>query len=377
MKNQIILLSGFLLISNLQFKAQKITYCKSENYSLNDNNDFYKNELIQYVKNNNLPGAIMAIKTAEKPLWIGAEGKKNLENDNEMEVCTPFRIGSITKVFIAAVALKLQEEKKINLDNKITQYLPELKIQIPQANSITLRMLLNHSSGIIDPKNDDSEYLDFITNFPDKVDSMTVDDRLKKYVYGKSLQFSPGTASHYSNSGYWLIGKIIERVSKKSMQALLAEKIFGPLKMNDSYYDERLNPKVSQGYHLMEGNLINVTKWDKADGDGDPSSGIVSTAENLFKFGESLFSGKIINKKSVQEMLQTLKLSNCLDKECDYGLGIENWNIGNLKGYGKNGSSVGYEANWIYLPSEKTSIITFTNKGGGTDKNFIERIIKK
>lgn len=377
MKNQIILLSGFLLISNLQFKAQKITYCKSENYSLNDNNDFYKNELIQYVKNNNLQGAIMAIKTAEKPLWIGAEGKKNLENDNEMEVCTPFRIGSITKVFIAAVALKLQEEKKINLDNKITQYLPELKIQIPQANSITLRMLLNHSSGIIDPKNDDSEYLDFITNFPDKVDSMTVDDRLKKYVYGKSLQFSPGTASHYSNSGYWLIGKIIERVSKKSMQALLVEKIFGPLKMNDSYYDERLNPKVSQGYHLMEGNLINVTKWDKADGDGDPSSGIVSTAENLFKFGESLFSGKIINKKSVQEMLQTLKLSNCLDKECDYGLGTENWNIGNLKGYGKNGSSVGYEANWIYLPSEKTSIITFTNKGGGTDKNFIERIIKK
>ncbi len=377
MKNQIILLSGFLLISNLQFKAQKITYCKSENYSLNDNSDFYKNELIQYVKNNNLPGAIMAIKTAEKPLWIGAEGKKNLENDNEMEVCTPFRIGSITKVFIAAVALKLQEEKKINLDNKITQYLPELKIQIPQANSITLRMLLNHSSGIIDPKNDDSEYLDFITNFPDKVDSMTVDDRLKKYVYGKSLQFSPGTASHYSNSGYWLIGKIIERVSKKSMQALLVEKIFGPLKMNDSYYDERLNPKVSQGYHLMEGNLINVTKWDKADGDGDPSSGMVSTAENLFKFGESLFSGKIINKKSVQEMLQTLKLSNCQDKECDYGLGIENWNIGNVKGYGKNGSSVGYEANWIYLPSEKTSIITFTNKGGGTDKNFIERIIKK
>lgn len=373
MKNLLtILLSGVLLIFNLRTDAQVIKSCEKENYL----NNSYQDDLVNYVKNNNLPGAIIAIKTSEKPLWIGAEGEKNFETNEKIDVCTPFRIGSITKVFTAVLALKLQEEKKLNLDDKITQYLPELQNQIPEANSITIRMLLNHSSGIIDPKNDDPQYLDHITSFPDKVDSMTIDDRLKKYVYTRPLLFYPGKESRYSNSGYWILGKIIERVSNKSIQAILSEKIFVPMKMNHSYYDERLNPEVSQGYHLMEDNLINVTKWDKADGDEDPSSGIVSTAEDLFKFSEGLFSKKIIKENSIKEMLQTLKLPTCPNNECDYGLGMENWNVGAIKGYGKNGSSIGYETNWIYIPSKKITIITFANKGGGTDKSFMDRIVQ-
>jgi D-alanyl-D-alanine carboxypeptidase len=114
----------------------------------------------------------------------------------------------------------------------------------------------------------------------------------------------------------------------------------------------------------------------KADGDGDPSSGIISTAADLFKFSERLFSGKLITKKSLQEMLQNTKLSNCQDGECEYRLDIETWNQGRVKGYGKNGSSIGYEANWIYFPEKKITVITFANKGGGTNKGFIARLLK-
>jgi D-alanyl-D-alanine carboxypeptidase len=75
-------------------------------------------------------------------------------------------------------------------------------------------------------------------------------------------------------------------------------------------------------------------------------------------------------------MLQNTKFSNCQDGQCEYGLGIETWKQGGVKGYGKNGSSIGYEANWIYFPEQKTTVITFANKGGGTNKGFIARLLK-
>jgi D-alanyl-D-alanine carboxypeptidase len=127
---------------------------------------------------------------------------------------------------------------------------------------------------------------------------------------------------------------------------------------------------------VVEGNLTDVTQWDKADGDGDPSSGIISTAADLYKFSESLFLGRLILKKSLREMLQPTKFPNCPNSICEYGLGIETWNQEGVVGYGKNGSSIGYEANWIYFPGKGTTVITFANKGGGTDKGFIGRVLE-
>lgn len=348
----------------------------ANHYLFHPQDSFYRKELIQYKDSNHLPGAIIAIKKPGQPLWIGAAGKSNIDQQIDIQESTPFRIGSITKVFIAVVALKLQEQGKLKLEDKLTDHLPELKDKIPHSSQITIRMLLNHSSGIWDPKNDDSSYLQYITNFPEQMDSMNVDARLQKYVYGKSLFFTPGTQSRYSNTGYWLVGKIIEKVTGKSIQQVLHAIIFQPLQMKSSYYEEKPNEKLAHGYFVVEGNLTDVTQWDKADGDGDPSSGIISTASDLFKFGEALFSGNLITKKSLQEMLQNTKFSNCPGGQCEYGLGIETWNQGGVKGYGKNGTSIGYEANWIYFPGKNTTVITFANKCGGTHKEFMDRVLK-
>jgi D-alanyl-D-alanine carboxypeptidase len=117
----------------------------------------------------------------------------------------------------------------------LTDYLPDLKNSITHASQITIRMLLNHSSGIRDPKNDDSTYLHYITNFLGQVDSMTIDARLQNYVYGKPLFIIPGTQSRYSNTGYWLVGNIIEQITGRSMQEVLQSMIFQPLEMTHSY----------------------------------------------------------------------------------------------------------------------------------------------
>lgn len=340
------------------------------------NDTFYKEQLHNYQKVNGMPGAILAVKIAENPLWIGATGKKQIENNKDMQYFSQFRIGSISKVFIATLVLQLQKKGQLNIDKKLVDYLPEIASRIPEADMISVKMLLNHTNGIVDPKNDDPDYISYITHNPEAVDSMTIEQKLEKYVYGKPLLFSPGTASHYSNSGYWLLGKIIESVTSRTIQQLLHENIFQPLKMNNTYYEEKNNEELSSGYHLIDDKLTDVTKWDKADGDGDPSSGIISTAGDLYVFGEALFAGKLIDGSSLQQMLTSEQLPSCPDNNCDHGLGIEHWNIGPAKGYGKNGSSIGYETNWIYLPGKKATIIIFANRGGGSDKSFINHLLR-
>ena len=122
----------------------------ANHYLLHPQDSFYRKELIQYRDSNHLPGAIIAIKKPGQSLWIGASGKSNIDQQIDMQESTPFRIGSITKVFIAVVALKLQEQGKLKLEDKLTDHLPELKDKIPHSSQITIRMLLNHSSGIWD-----------------------------------------------------------------------------------------------------------------------------------------------------------------------------------------------------------------------------------
>lgn len=348
--------------------------CDANSYSQNPSHDFFQTQLLTYQKENQLPGALLAVKQKGRPLWIGATGKRNLETGQDMEACTPLRLGSITKVYVAVAALQLQEQGKLDLNQKLSFYLPNAAKYIPESSAITLRMLLNHSSGIPDPKNDDPEYLDHITNNPQKMDSLSIDDRLQRYVYGKPLQFAPGTQSHYANSGYWLMGKVIEQASGKTLAQVLDHLIFRPLQLKHSYYVEKENPEVARGYFLLENKLQDVTLWDKADGDGDPSSGIISTVSDLYTFGAALFTGDLLSKKSMSELTTTLALANCPNVSCDYGLGLERWNIGNHAGFGKNGSSIGYEINWIYLPKPQLTLISFANKGGGSDKKFLELI---
>jgi D-alanyl-D-alanine carboxypeptidase len=345
-------------------------------FAVHPHHTSYNALLENYQKTSGVPGAILAVKKERSPLWVGAVGQANIGANYSVQVCTPFRTGSISKVFVAAAALVLKEQGKLKLDDPITVYLPELKGLLPQAESITTRLLLNHSNGIIDPKNDDPVYVQHITNDPAKMDSLSVAQRLQQYVYSKPLLFTPGTKSHYSNSGYWLVGAIIERVTGQTMQQALQELLFTPLGLKHTYYEERENKQLAHGYFMKDGSLVDVTKWDKADGDGDPSSGIISTAADLVTFGEALFTGKLFTAASLKEMLRTTSLKGCPKRQCEYALGLETWDIGKEKGFGKNGSSIGYEANWIYLPEKQTTIVLFANKGGGSDKRFFKKLLE-
>lgn len=350
--------------------------CDNTAFQHQNSHSFYAGQLKQYQTDNALPGAILSVVTAQQ-VWINAYGVANRESQQPITPCTPFRIGSITKMFTAAIIMQLQEQGLLTLDSKLSQLLPAYQGQIPAAEQITVRMLLNHSSGIIDPKNDDPQYLAHIQADPAAISQLSIDQKLARYVFGKPLHFAPGTAVRYSNTGYWLLGKIAELLSGQSMQQLLQQKIFTPLGMRHSYYEKRENPSVAQGYYEMGGQLLNVTVYDQADGDADPSSGIISTAMDLARFAKGFFGARLFSATTLAQMKEILHLPSCADGNCDYVLGFESWQLGTDSGWGMNGSSIGYEANLVYFPGKEITFIAFGNKGGGSHKVFMETILSQ
>jgi len=178
-----------------------------------------------------------------KVIYKGAFGMANMEWDIPNAPDTKFRLGSITKQFTATVVLQLVEQGKIKLDGKLSDYLPEYRKDTGE--KVTIHHLLTHTSGI-------PSY----TSLPGFFENVSrnpykVADFVKKYASG-DLEFEPGSKFSYNNSGYFLLGAIIERVTGKTYEQVLKENIFDPLGMKNSGYDhyDTIIPKRAAGYRL-------------------------------------------------------------------------------------------------------------------------------
>ncbi len=160
-------------------------------YSNHPKHSTYQAALENYKRNTAAPGSIMLIKRDGENLWIGATGSANLEYQTAMRTNHQFRTGSITKVFTAVIVLQLVHEGKLTLDSKLSNYIPSLVKYVDNSSSITIRHLLSHQSGIVDPSNESLGYQSDILNHPQQMAVMTVEEKMKKYVNGKKLKFQP------------------------------------------------------------------------------------------------------------------------------------------------------------------------------------------
>lgn len=143
-------------------------------------NDLYQSELAKYWKDTNSPGTIMLIDRVNESMWIGTEGFSNLSFQRDFKSEDQFRTGSITKMFVAVSILQLVEAGRLNLHEKLADLLPFTVGNIPQAEDITVRHLLAHMSGIVDPPNESLRYQAEILNNPDKMYNASLRDLYKK-----------------------------------------------------------------------------------------------------------------------------------------------------------------------------------------------------
>lgn len=346
-------------------------------YANHPKNIEYQKVLDDYRDNSNSPGSIMLVYKPTEDVWIGNSGKSNLEHNKSILTTSQFRTGSVTKMFTAVVILKLVEQGRLSLEDKLSDLLPSVNGKIPLAEKITVRHLLAHLSGIIDPPNESLRYQADIINNPIAMYTMTLDETLETYVYGKDLNFTPGSSYSYSNTNYWLLGTIAEAITGKSLQPLMDELIFNPLQLTNTYIEKRDDRNVTRGYADLYGNgvLLDVSLWDKAEGDGEADGGLISTAEDLFKFMDGLFGGKLVSASTLDEM-KKIQLPTCNTPYCEYGLGLEIWRTDAGTAYGHNGGLVGIEANVLYYENNGGISVLYKNNGNGSDKSWLDQIMK-
>ena len=204
-----------------------------------------------------------------------------------------FRIGSITKQFTSMLVMQQVAKGTIKLDAHIPDYLPYYRKDT--GNKVTIHQLLNHTSGI-PSYTDSSKFMDEVARNPSKPD-----DFVKKYCSG-DLEFDPGSKFHYDNSGYFILGAILEHVTGKPYEQLLRENIFGPLGMKDTGYDHTgvLLAKRASGYDNGLGETDNTDYIDMSL--PYAAGSLYSTVEDMYKWDQALYTDKLLPADLKQKM---------------------------------------------------------------------------
>jgi len=294
------------------------------------------------------PGAaVLAVKEG-KVILRKAYGMANLELGVPMKPEMVFRIGSITKQFTAASILMLVEEGRISLNDEITKFIPDYPTR---GNKITIHHLLNHTSGI---KSYD-ELQKVHANLKKDFKPYEFIDTFKN----ERLDFKPGEQFKYSNSGYFLLGIVIEKVSGKTYEEFIIKRVFEPLGMRNSYYDSHscIIPNRAAGYQPAKNGFINADyfsiTWGYAGG------ALLSTADDLWIWIRALYSGKVVSPNHLQLMTTPTKYAG--GKIQNYGYGFWLKPLFNEKKVDHNGGIFGFLTYVLYLPQKDIFVTVLTN----------------
>ena len=280
-----------------------------------------------------------------------------MEWDIPNETDTKFQIASLTKSFTAMLIMQLVNEGKLDLEKPISTYLPNYPRE--NANKINIHQLLTHTSGIPNVKNDTK------VNRPE--------DMVNQFA-NEPLDFEPGTNFEYSNSGYTLLGFIIETVTEKTYEKVLKEKIFNPLKMeNSGYYKHRpIIKKMSSGYTTWYPDYFDVDKSDESS--AYSAGGLYSTVDDMLLWNNALSNESLLPQKYM-DMIFT-KHSPDGDGHYGYGWELRKMTIGNtsetIETVGHSGRMSGYRTSIVRIPETNSSVILFNN----TSNAFLNGINK-
>jgi CubicO group peptidase (beta-lactamase class C family) len=300
--------------------------------------------LKQYTKQNSFNGVVL-IAQKGKILLEKGYGYKNAAAKTLNDSNTVFQIGSITKQFTSAIILQLQEQHKLFLQDKLSKYIPDY----PKGDSITIENLLTHTSGIYNYTNDE----EYVKN---NIARQIKLEELIATFKNKPFDFSPGTEYRYSNSGYTLLGYIIEKVTGESYFTIVRENIFTPLKMNHSGFDfsNLKSANKATGYiKLSEKSTNPATIVDSSE--SYAAGSIYTTVGDLYKWDRALYTNSIMHDSSLQKTFTPYK--------ANYGYG---WVIDSS--YGKkvvmhSGEIFGFTSFIARIPSDEVCIILLDNKG--------------
>lgn len=284
-------------------------------------------------------------------------GSANMEWNIPNEPDTKFRLGSITKQFTAFLIVKLAEEGKLKLDVPVTTYLPDYPKE--NGSKITIHNLLTHTSGI-------PNYTNAPNFLREKAKNPYAPADFVKTFSSLPLEFTPGEKFNYSNSGYFLLGYIIEKITGKTYEQYLQETIFTPLKMVNSGYDHSdvIIKKRAAGYEKNGKQIINAAYLDMSI--PYAAGSLYSTVEDLYLWDQALYTNKLLSEKSMESLFKPY-IKAWGDESYGYGWSIEeinNGDKGKLKIIEHGGGINGFNTIISRIPADKNLVVLLNNTGG-------------
>ncbi|MCH2033896.1 MAG: beta-lactamase family protein [Tenacibaculum sp.] len=299
---------------------------------------------LQLQNNNKVLGSSAVLKDGNI-VYQNAIGYADLAAKRSNIVNTKFRVGSISKTFTTVLIFKAIEDGKLTLETSLDKFFPTVK----NSSSITIKNLLNHSSGIFNFTNS-SDYMKYYTSAKSREELLQI---INKY----DSDFKPGSKHSYSNSNFVLLSFILEDVFKSNYASILQKYIAKPLQLKNTYVGGKLNVSANEckSYNYAFKNWNEMPETDMSIPLG--AGAVVSTPSDLLTFIDALFNEKLITKHHV-DLMTTI--------ENDYGLGIFKYPFGKQYGFGHGGGIDGFKSILMYFPEKKIGIATTTN-GIGPD----------
>jgi D-alanyl-D-alanine carboxypeptidase len=293
-----------------------------------------------------IPGAALSVHVPGYEPWTGASGFVDQQHSQPIQISTHVRIASISKVFTAVVVLQLVEEGRLDLDTPVSAWFPQL---VPHADAVTVRRLLNHTTGLYDYL-EDKHYLGQAFGAPDREWSP---EELVAYAALQPPLFLPGApnAWDYSSTNYVILGMIVEQVTGRSLAQEMRTRIIDPLELRNTFFapDEPVPGEVARGYRF---------EYDFTDlslSFAFATANMVSTTDDVRRFGEALFGGQLLAPETMAAMYTFENgKGQYYMPALEYGLGLM-----------RNRLPVGPDAAGQVRPPSASTVIGHTGGFGG------------
>lgn len=308
----------------------------------------YADELIEKAFVVDAPGVAVLVARGDAVLYRSARGLANVELSVPLSPDQVFRIGSVTKQFAAAALLKLVEAGKVSLSDPLSKYVADY----PNGDAITVLQLLNHTSGV-------KSYtgMEGVMSGPIRLDLSTA--ALIDFFKNEPVDFAPGSDWAYNNSGYVLLGAVIEAASGMSWDAYMEQSLFAPIGLEHTELggDEKLIGNMASGYGVGENGIrpavyLSMTQPHAA-------GALVSTLDDLLRWNRALHGGRVLSAEHYQQMITPEGAAAAHD----YGFGIGRSSLNGAVRLSHGGGIPGFSTHLIYLPESEVTVVVLQNNG--------------
>ncbi len=305
-----------------------------------------------------IPGLALSVMVQGEPVLLHGYGYANLEHEIPVTPHTVFEMASITKLFTATAVMMLVQESKLALSERLSHCLPNL----PEAwQAITIRQVLTHSSG-----------LKGYTDTPRYWETTRLDisrEAILDLVRDEPLLFPPGQRYHYDNTGFYLLGLLLEQVSGKTYGDLLDALIFTPLGMADTRANDpyAIVPRRAAGYSLQDGALRNKAYYSTA---GTFSAGVLlSTVSDMAKWDAALYTEKLLETAVLQQMWTPNPIERRNERLLNFSLGLGWFLVDHRETFfaGHGGGIIGFSSTYLRFLREGVSVVLFCNRDEVTE----------